>query len=172
MKTCQPSSSKARPLAMATTTLSRTVVVVSSPLEACTMKVTANTLICAKHSAMSRLGNFHSSNFRSSLGTMNTVGSARSSMSRRCELCRFKARSRSSVIKKISNESRWIIHLENLPRLVCQPVRPRDETGSRLPTASRPSAFSCGVFPRTRGLGGHPSGKQQRRMIDAVKDGA
>src|ERR1700675_3380324 len=41
MKTCQPSSVRARPLAMATTTLNRTVVVVSSPLDASTMKVTA-----------------------------------------------------------------------------------------------------------------------------------
>ena len=41
MKTCQPSSARASPLAIATTTLKRTVVVTSSPLDACTMKVTA-----------------------------------------------------------------------------------------------------------------------------------
>jgi hypothetical protein len=41
MKTRQPSSARARPLAIATTTLNRIVVVVSSLLDACTMKVTA-----------------------------------------------------------------------------------------------------------------------------------
>jgi hypothetical protein len=41
MKTCQPSFARVRPLAIATTTLNRIVVVVSSPLDACTMKVTA-----------------------------------------------------------------------------------------------------------------------------------
>jgi hypothetical protein len=41
METCQPSSARASPLAIATTTLNRTVVVTSSPLDACTMKVTA-----------------------------------------------------------------------------------------------------------------------------------
>jgi hypothetical protein len=46
MKTCQPSSARARPLAIATTTLNRTVVVASPDLDACTMKVTA-TPLCA-----------------------------------------------------------------------------------------------------------------------------
>jgi hypothetical protein len=41
MQTCQPSSESARPLAIATTTLNRIVVVASSPRDACTMKVTA-----------------------------------------------------------------------------------------------------------------------------------
>src|ERR1700694_877367 len=48
MKTCQPSSARARPLAIATTTLNRIVVVASSPLDACTMKVTAIPF-CAMH---------------------------------------------------------------------------------------------------------------------------
>lgn len=46
MKTCQPSFARVRPLAIATTTLNRIVVVTSSPLDACTMKVTA-TPFCA-----------------------------------------------------------------------------------------------------------------------------
>lgn len=41
IKNCQPSSARARPLAIATTTLNRIVVVISSPRDACTMKVTA-----------------------------------------------------------------------------------------------------------------------------------
>ena len=73
MKTCQPSSTRARALAMATATLKRIVVVAASPREACTMKVTANPF-CAMHSSTSRCGapapgdqrssNFHSSRTR------------------------------------------------------------------------------------------------------------
>jgi hypothetical protein len=69
MKTCQPSSTRPRALAIAAAALKRIVVAESSPREACTMKVTANPF-CAMHSSTSRCGGFQgaprSSNFHSS----------------------------------------------------------------------------------------------------------
>src|ERR1035441_6346853 len=55
-----------------------------------------------------------------------------------------------TVRNELSNRLLWIIRSGNLPGPAFQPHQPHDETGSRLPTISRPSAFSCDVFPSTR----------------------
>jgi hypothetical protein len=57
--TCQPSSARVRPLATAAATLNRTVVVASSPLDACTMKVTALPF-CTLHPSAPHFGAFFS----------------------------------------------------------------------------------------------------------------
>jgi hypothetical protein len=95
MKTCQPSSARANPLAIATTTLNRTVVVTSSPLDACTMKVTATPYLFAQ-CATSR-----SSKFCSSLGTINATG-LQSSTVVACQKEDFETASKDMPFKKSS----------------------------------------------------------------------
>jgi hypothetical protein len=77
---------------------------------------------------------------------------------------------RSTVRNELPNRRPWIIHSGNLPGPAFQPRRPLDMTGSRLPTISRPSAFSCDVFPSTRCSDRPWFGKWQRRMICVMKD--
>jgi hypothetical protein len=74
--------------------------------------------------------------------------------------------------KRNSNRPPSTIHSGNLPAPVFRLVVPRCRIGSRSPTTSLPWAFTYGGFPSTSNFDRPPSGKRQRRMIYAVKDGA
>ena len=155
MKTCQPSFARVRPLAIATTTLNRIVVVTSSPLDACTMKVTATFLCNARFRSMdhdpesakrlpgnraqrdlsvilwiSRSTRFHVLAISVPAPQHARGRSSRSSVM----LCCFKSRPAPTVRNELSNRLLWIIRSGNLPGPAFQPHRPRDETGSRRPT--------------------------------------
>ena len=80
MKTCQPSSARVRPLAIATATLNRIVVVTSSPLDACTMKATTTPF--AQRPMSLSAGNFLAISVPAPL--MHEAGSSRSSVMLGC----------------------------------------------------------------------------------------
>ena len=87
-------------------------------------------------------------------------------------LCCFKSRPAPTVRNELSNLLLWIIRSGNLPGPAFQPHKPHDETGSRLPTISRPPAFFCDVFPSTTNLDRFRFEKRRRRMICVVMGGA
>jgi hypothetical protein len=173
---------------MATAPLKRTVTWTSSPLDACTMKVTANPLP-ALRAGCHAPANFiplqrdpeqacralvaRSVPVFAQLSNANHLRGECSSKSSGEHAIAIRRIGEGAIVRRASESQRpWKIRSGNPPAHCFRRAEPRDGSESLLPIFELPWACACGVFPNTRNPCRFRFGKSRHKMIDAGKGDA
>jgi hypothetical protein len=172
-------------LAMATATLKRTVTWTSSPLDACTMKVTANPLPAPSgwhapanfiplqrdpEKACPALGAGWVTGFRLARERETFARRSCSNKSSGEHAIATRRIAERAIVRPASGRQHpWKVRSGNPPAHSFRRAEPRDGSESLPPIFEPPWDSVCGVFPNTRNPCRFRFGKSRHKMIDAGK---